>query len=69
MDETTATATVPGLYIEASDTQAVPCAGHMWAGASHVPIAGFSGTQLQELRAHPGLKVSDKELPAAQPEA
>lgn len=54
--------TIPFTRIETADAATrVECAGAYWAGISEVPTASLTATQLQQLKDHPALKVSDAE--------
>lgn len=40
----------------------IDCGGALWVGESLVPAAKFTPKQLEELKAHEGLKVVDDEI-------
>lgn len=59
------TGTVKFIRVEtASADTRVECAGALWAGASELPADNFTAIQLQALREHPELKVTDTERQA-----
>lgn len=57
--------TVKFIRVETANADTrVECAGALWAGASELPADSFTAIQLQALREHSELKVSDTERQA-----
>lgn len=55
-------AAVPALRVTNKTEHRIDCGGALWVGESLVPAAKFTPKQLEELKAHDGLKVVDDEI-------